>query len=127
MNPPSEMRGGTQPFRSRTSMSRYVGNCVAVQGTNRFPRLTMQVVFTLCICSIFARAQTPAPPWRGVLQNEAGSPIGKADVNLDSADDHKTATTSTNGSFVFTSLLPTTYSLSVHVNQRIIRSAAAIV
>jgi hypothetical protein len=128
MRPPSEMRGRTQPFKSRTaSMSRYVGNCIAVPGARRFPRLAMQVVFTLCIGSIVARPQTPAPPWRGVLQNEAGSPIGKADVKLDSADDHETATTSTNGSFVFTSLRPTTYSLSVHVNKQAFRSAAAIV
>jgi hypothetical protein len=108
-------------------MSRYVGNCIAVPGARRFPRLAMQVVFTLCIGSIFARPQTPAPPWRGVLQNEAGSPIGKADVKLDSADDHETATTSTNGSFVFTSLRPATYSLSVHVNKQAFRSSAAMV
>src|SRR5580698_2009096 len=128
MNPPSEMRGRTQPFKSRTaSMCRSVGNCIAVPGARGLSRLAMQVVFTLCIGSIVARPQTPAPPWRGVLQNEAGSPIGNADVKLDSADNHETATTSTNGSFVFKSLLPATYSLSVHVNKQAFRSAAAIV
>ena len=128
MKPLSEMRGRTQPFKSTTaSMSLYVGNHIAVPGVRRFPRLAMQIVFMLCIGSIFARPQTPAPPWRGVLQNEAGSPIRKADVKLDSADDHETARTSTNGSFVFTSLRPATYSLSVHVNKQVFRSTAAIV
>jgi hypothetical protein len=71
-------------------------------------------------------AQTPAPAWRGVLQDEAGHPIAQAQVKLEAGDDQKTATTAPNGAFVFPSLPAKSYSLSIEVNGHISRSAAAI-
>ena len=70
--------------------------------------------------------QTPAPAWRGVLQDEAGHPIVQAQVKLDAGDEHKTATTSPNGSFVFPKLGSKSYSLSIKVNGHVSRSSAVI-
>lgn len=71
-------------------------------------------------------SQTPAPAWQGVLQNEAAQHIAQATVRLDAGDEHKVATTRTDGSFRFDSLLPQTYHLSVNVNGRLYSSPAAI-
>jgi len=77
--------------------------------------------------SVSASGQTPAPAWRGTLQDEAAHPILQAKVELDADDEHKTTTTTSDGAFVFDTLLPKTYSLSVEVNGRVYRSSAAII
>jgi hypothetical protein len=92
-------------------------------------RTSLRLAFLLIFVSTgfaFGRGQTPAPAWRGVLQDEAGHPVAQAQVKLDAGDDQKTATTAPNGAFVFPSLLAKSYSLSVEVNGHISRSSAAI-
>ncbi len=71
-------------------------------------------------------AQTPAPAWSGVLQDDGAHPISPAQVELDAGDEHKSATTRSDGSFVFESLLSKTYSLSVEVGGQLHRSSVAI-
>jgi hypothetical protein len=88
-------------------------------------RLTFLLIF-VSIWSASGGAQTPAPAWRGLLQDEAGHPVAQARVKLDAGDDHKTATTSPNGAFVFPSLLAKSYLLSIEVNGQIFRSSGAI-
>jgi len=73
-----------------------------------------------------AWGQTPAPAWRGVLQDEAAHPVSGAKVDLHAGHEHKVATTLTDGSFVFESLLPRSYFLSITLNGHLYRSSSAI-
>lgn len=73
-----------------------------------------------------AWSQTPAPTWRGVLQNESAQHIGQARVRLDAGKQHKEATTDQDGVFLFDSLVPNTYRVSIDVNGRVYRSSADI-
>src|SRR5271154_5289692 len=100
----------------RSAASRSVGTSL---------RLAFLLIF-VSIGSASGRGQTPAPAWRGVLQDEAGHPVAQAQVKLDAGDDHKTATTAPNGAFVFPSLLAKSYSLSIEANGHISRNSAAI-
>src|SRR5271163_71173 len=96
---------------------------------SRSVRTSLRLAFLLIFVSTgfaFGRGQTPAPAWRGVLQDEAGHPVAQAQVKLDAGDDHKTATTAPNGAFVFPSLLPRSYHVSVDINGRVYRSSADI-
>ena len=71
-------------------------------------------------------SQTPAPAWRGVLQDAAARHIAQARVKLDAGNEHKEAPTNQDGAFLFGSLLPKTYHVSVDVNGRVYRSSADI-
>ncbi len=86
----------------------------------------MLALFSVVLVSVSAWGQTPAPAWQGTLQDEAAHPILRAKVELDAVDEHKITTTNPDGGFVFDSLLPKTYSLSVEVNGRVYRSSATI-
>ena len=66
------------------------------------------------------------PTWRGILQDGSAHPISQAKLKLEADGSYKTATTATDGSFVFDSLLLKTYSLSVEINGRAYRSSAAV-
>src|SRR5271167_45742 len=91
---------------------------------SRSVKASLRLAFLLIFVSIgFAsgQGQTPAPAWRGVLQDETGHPVAQAHVKLDARNDHKTATTAPNGAFVFPTLLAKSYSLSIEVNEHISR------
>jgi hypothetical protein len=109
--------------------------------------LPSQCLYTLTLALLFVVAatidgwsQTPIATWRGtvvqdeadhsvaegVLQDEAVQRFAHATVKLDSRDDHKAASISSDGSFLFTSLLPKTYHLSVELNGRVYDSFAPI-
>jgi hypothetical protein len=88
--------------------------------------LSLLVLLVLFIGFSSVSAQTPAAAWRGTLQDEEGHRILHAKVELSAGRAHKTATTASDGSFVFDSLLPETYSLSVELNGRVYHSADAI-
>jgi hypothetical protein len=87
------------------------------------------LVLLVCVAGVIGTdgwGQTPAPAWRGVLEDEGAQPIRQAKVELDAGDEHKVVTTNAEGLFVFESLPAKTYSLSVEVEGRVYRSAAAI-
>ena len=88
--------------------------------------LSLLSFFGVAVGFSSARGQTPAPAWRGTLQDEAAHPIVQAKVELDAGGDHEVATTTPDGLFVFDSLPPETYSISVDVNGRLYRSSTAI-
>ncbi len=92
----------------------------------RFVRLTSLFVFVVSIGSAFGWGQTPAPAWRGVLRDETAHPVDRAKVEMNAGEEHKTAITHSDGTFVFPSLLSKTYSLSVEVNGHVYRDSAAI-
>jgi hypothetical protein len=71
-------------------------------------------------------SQTPAPAWRGVLQDDTAQHIARARVKLDAGDEHKEAATDQDGGFLFDALLPKTYHVSVDVHGRVYRSSADI-
>ena len=73
-----------------------------------------------------AWGQTPAPAWRGMLQDEAAHPVAGAKIELDGGDEHKMTTTTSDGSFVFQSLPPKSYSLSVSAKGHLYRNSFAI-
>ncbi len=107
-------------------MPRPTNRSLPFASPGRFQRLALLLLLTVSLPSASMRGQTPAPAWRGVLQDEASHPVLQAKVELDAGDHHKTATTRSDGSFVFSSLLSKTYSLSVEVDGRVYRSTAAI-
>ncbi|MDQ2832300.1 MAG: TonB-dependent receptor [Acidobacteriota bacterium] len=71
-------------------------------------------------------SQTQAIAWRGVLQDEAAEPIGHATVKLDDGAERQAATSRADGTFLFGSLVPRTYRLSVEANGHVCRSPAPI-
>jgi hypothetical protein len=93
----------------------------------RFLLSGMLALFSVVLGSVSAWGQTPAPAWRGTLQDETAHPILQAKVELNAGDEHKITTTTSDGAFVFDSLLPKTYSLSVEVNGRVYHSTAAVI
>ncbi len=102
-------------------------HCSATSASfRRSLRLALLFLFAVSIGSASGWCQAPAPAWRGVLQDEAAHPIVQAKVELDAGEEHQTATTISDGSFVVPSLLSKTYSLSVEVSGRVYRSSAAI-
>jgi hypothetical protein len=107
-------------------MHRHFDRSGNVASGRRLLRLTLLLVFAVLIGSASGQGQTPAPAWRGVLQDETAHHILHAKVELDGGDEHKTTTTNSDGWFVFDSLVPKTYSLFVELNGHVYRSAAAI-
>jgi hypothetical protein len=107
-------------------MHRHRDRSVIFAGVRRFLRPALLFTFAAFFGSASGWGQTPAPAWRGVLQDEAAHPVIQAQVKLDAGDDHKTATTISNGSFAFPSLVSKSYSLSIEVNGHVSRSSAAI-
>jgi hypothetical protein len=71
-------------------------------------------------------SQTPAPVWRGVLQDDNAQHIAQASVKLDAGSEHKETSTDPHGVFLFDFLVPKTYHVSVDVNGRVYRSSAGI-
>lgn len=71
-------------------------------------------------------SQTPAQAWRGVLQDDTAQHVAHASVRLDAKYEHKEAATDQSGLFLFDSLLPKTYHVSVDVNGRVYRSSEDI-
>src|SRR5271170_876582 len=123
------VNGPTLPnqFRAQSTMQmKYLHSPCLDKPFLRFLLSGMLALFSVASGSVSASGQTPAPAWRGTLQDEAAHPIVQAKVGLDADDEHKTTTTTSDGAFVFDSLLPKTYSLSVEVNGRVYRSPAAI-
>jgi hypothetical protein len=94
-------------------------------GARSFLQLALALLFVIVIGST-CWGQTPAPAWRGVLQDENGHPVVQAKVKLDAGDDHKIATTHADGSFLFHALPPKTYSLSVELHGRLYRGTAVV-
>ena len=82
----------------------------------------------LCLTAFAACgwAQTPAAAWQGVLQDEGTHAVAGATVRMDAGSQHQAATTRADGGFVFETLLPETYRLSVSVKGRVYRSSAAV-
>jgi hypothetical protein len=107
-------------------MHRHTDRSVTFASVRRLLRLALLLILEVSIGSASGWGQTPAPAWRGILQDEAAHHIVQAKVELDAGDDHKAATTISDGSFVFPSLLSNTYSLCVEVSGRVYRSTAAI-
>ncbi|WP_263385119.1 TonB-dependent receptor [Granulicella arctica] len=70
--------------------------------------------------------QTPAPAWRGVVEDAPAHQIAQATIALNAGNEHKTATTTLDGAFVFNSLLSKTYSLTVEANGRTYRTPTTI-
>jgi hypothetical protein len=96
------MRCGTRPLRTTWALTRFA------------------IVFLhLAFAVVAARGQTPAPAWRGVLRDENNRAIAAAQVNLEAGKAHASATTASDGTFVFETLLPNTYHLSVESAGRI--------
>ncbi len=88
--------------------------------------LDLLMTFGLLLLSGYAAAQTPAPAWQGILQNEAAQHTARATVILDAGNEHRTAVTDLNGSFIFDTLLPATYQVSVDVSGHLYRSSTLI-
>src|SRR5580704_9350887 len=88
--------------------------------------LSLLSLFGVAVGFSSAWGQTPAPAWRGTLQDEAAHHVAQAKVELNAGNDHEVATTTSDGLFVFDSLPSETYSLSVEVDGRVYRSSAAI-
>jgi Carboxypeptidase regulatory-like domain len=90
----------------------------------QYPRTLL--LSLLLVTAVTGRCQTPAPAWRGVLQDEAAQHVAQASVELDAGDEHKEAATGQDGSFHFGFLLPNTYHLSVTANGRVYQTSADI-
>jgi hypothetical protein len=90
--------------------------------------LTRFTIGFLCLAfAVFeAQGQTPAPAWRGTVQDESQHAIAAAQVKLEAGEANASATTASDGSFVFETLLPKTYHLSVEAGGRIYRSDALL-
>ncbi len=93
----------------------------------RRPRQAL-ISFIACIAASVPslHSQTPAPAWQGTLEDPAAQHIAQATVALDAGDRHVAASTDRDGQFLFPSLLPQTYRLSVTLNHRVYRSATLI-
>ena len=90
----------------------------------KYPR-TILLLLLLAIAGI-GRSQTPAPAWRGVLLDDTARHIAQAKVKLDAGNQHKETVTDQDGVFLFDSLLPKTYHVSVDLNGRVYQSSADI-
>jgi hypothetical protein len=90
--------------------------------------LTRFTIGFLCLAfAVFeAQGQTPAPAWRGTVQDESQHAIAAAQVKLEAGEANASATTASDGSFVFETPLPKTYHLSVEAGGRIYRSDALL-
>ena len=80
----------------------------------------------LALMRTATRGQTPAPAWSGTLADDHAHGIAGARVALDAGAEHATSITGPDGGFIFPSLLPATYSLSVTLGQNRVRGMAAI-
>jgi len=89
-----------------------------------FPRT--QLISLLLLVSANGLSQTPAPAWRGVLQDETAHPVAQAKVELNAGEEHKEAATNQDGVFLFGFLPPKTYHVAVDVNGRVHQSSADI-
>ncbi len=107
-------------------MHRFTDRSVRFASIRNPLRLALLFFCAVSIGLDSSAAQTPAPAWLGVLQDEGAHPIVQAQVKLDSGAEHKTATTASDGSFVFPQLAPKTYTLSVEVSGHVSRSSAVI-
>ncbi len=92
----------------------------------RFLRLLLLLLFCCGIGAAGGWGQSPSAAWRGVVQDASGHPIAQAKVNLDAGDNHESATTAADGTFVFSSFTSQNYHLSVEVDGRFYRSATSI-
>ena len=85
---------------------------------------------TVFLCFVFAvlvvQGQTQAPAWRGTVQDESQHAIAAAQVKLQAGETNTSATTASDGSFVFETLPPETYHLSVEAGGRVYRSDALL-
>ena len=68
------------------------------------------------------QGQTPSAAWRGTVQDESRHAIAAAQVKLEAGEAHASVTTASDGSFVFATLLPKTYHLSVEAGGVLYRS-----
>ena len=71
-----------------------------------------------------AQGQAQAPAWHGTVRDENSHAIAAAQVNLQVGEANMSATTASDGSFVFEKISPQTYHLSVEAGGRIYRSNA---
>jgi hypothetical protein len=87
---------------------------------------------SILICSLVLLSrialvgQTPSPGWQGVLQDERAQPIKGATVVLEVGKEQLKATTSTDGSYSFKTVPPSTYSLSIDIKGQVFHSLAVI-
>lgn len=88
--------------------------------------LRLVAILWLAFCSAVTWGQSPAPAWRGTLRDDSGHAISQAKVELKAGEGRQTVTTSSDGSFVFDSLLSNTYSLSIEADGHLYRSSVAI-
>ena len=107
-------------------MHRDLTRSVAVMQHSRALCLVLLFLCALATHSAPALGQMPAPAWRGVVADAAGHPILNAKVKLDAEPEHRSATTTADGLFAFSSLRPSTYSLSVDLHGRIYHCPAAV-
>ena len=70
--------------------------------------------------------QTPSPGWQGVLRDERAQPIKGATVVLELGKEQLKTITSTDGSYSFRTVLPSTYSLSIDIKGQVFHSLAVI-
>ena len=103
-------------------MRRWASARLALIG--KYPRTIL--LFVLLAVAGDGWSQTPTQAWRGVLQDESAQHISQAMVKLDAGNEHKEAATDQDGVFLFNSLLPRTYHVSVEINGRVYRSSADI-
>jgi Carboxypeptidase regulatory-like domain len=90
----------------------------------KYPRTILLSVFLVVAGDGWS--QTPTQALRGVLQDESAQHIAQARVKLDAGNEHKEAATDQDGVFLFSSLLPRAYHVSVDINGRVYRSSADI-
>lgn len=92
--------------------------------TGQYPRIMFSSL--LLVGGANGWSQTPAPAWRGVLEDETAQHIAQARVQLDAGNEHKEAATNQDGVFLFSVLLPKTYHVSVDIHGRVYRSSADV-
>ena len=83
----------------------------------------LRFAFLFAALSRGSSAQTPAPSWRGVLQDDSAHAIAAAQVKLDAGAEHRVATTNADGAFVFDSLPAESYTVTVASHGQVFRSA----
>ncbi|WP_433966525.1 carboxypeptidase-like regulatory domain-containing protein [Tunturiibacter gelidiferens] len=104
-------------------MRRWANARLALIG--KYPR-TILLSVLLVVAGDGWSQTAPTLAWRGVLQDKTAQHISQATVKLDAGNEHKEAATDQDGVFLFSSMLPRTYHVSVVINGRVYRSSADI-
>jgi len=87
----------------------------------------LALVCSLVLVSWIAMmGQTPSPGWQGVLQDERAQPITGATVVLEFGKEQLKAITSTEGSYSFSKVPPSAYSLSIAIKGQVFHSLEVI-